>query len=127
MRDQNRVLIVDDNAAARGALVQILAMEGYQVAEASDGLSALDRVTEFRPEVVLCDLHMPRMDGLTFIARARKLGAAFRLVIMTATHDGGDVAAAIGSEYLAKPIDVASLLRVVKETLEAPACAPGVA
>ena len=121
MTDQNRVLIVDDNAAARGALVEILSMEGYAVAEAGDGLAALDQMVDFHPEIVLCDLGMPRMDGLTFITRARQLGPAFRLVIMSATDAGVDVAAAIGSGYVAKPIDVSRLLRVVKETLEAPA------
>ena len=127
MTDQSRVLIVDDNAAARDALVEILTMEGYQVAEAGDGASALDRMTEFQPELVLCDLCMPRMDGLTFITRARKRGSVFRLVIMTAIDGAGDVAAAMGSEYVAKPIDVARLLRVVKEMLQAPARASGAA
>jgi CheY-like chemotaxis protein len=108
-----RILIIDDDAAARSALVEILGTEGYEVAGAGDGFAALATLEAFTPDLVLCDLGMPGMDGITFIKRARERGTSFRIAIMSASYAGRDVAATLGADYVPKPIDVARLLQVV--------------
>ena len=110
-----RILVVDDDAAARGALFEILGMEGYAVETAGDGLSALAKVAAFQPDIVLCDLGMPGMDGVTFIKKANQLGKTFRLAIMSASYAGRDVAVSFGAEYLPKPIDLGRLFEVVSQ------------
>ena len=79
-----RVLVVDDEANARQAIVTILGEEGYEVAEASNGEEALARLGEFSPAVVLTDVRMPRMDGMTLLQRAREQSSDASFIMMTA-------------------------------------------
>jgi CheY-like chemotaxis protein len=67
-----RILVVDDEANARAALRTILSEEGYEIAEAPDGEAGLASLTELAPDVVLADVRMPRMDGLTFLRKAKE-------------------------------------------------------
>jgi CheY-like chemotaxis protein len=110
-----RVLIVEDDSSARGALVEILAFEGYTVEAAMDGFSGLAILADFDPQIILCDLGMPGMDGLAFVERARQGDRRFRLAIMSASHAGGEVAASLGAAYLPKPIDIHRLLDVMSQ------------
>jgi len=64
-----RVLVVDDSAVVRQALLQILGLSGMAVVVASDPLIAMDKMRRERPDVIVLDLEMPRMDGLTFLQR----------------------------------------------------------
>jgi two-component system chemotaxis response regulator CheB len=64
-----RVLVVDDSAVVRQALTQILGHAGMSVAAANDPLIAMDKMRRERPDVIVLDLEMPRMDGLTFLQR----------------------------------------------------------
>ena len=110
-----RVLIVEDDASARGALVEILAFEGYTVEAAMDGFSGLAKLAAFHPQIILCDLGRAGMDGVAFIERARQVGSRFRLAIMSASHAVGEVAASLGAAYLPKPIDIDRLLDVMSQ------------
>jgi CheY-like chemotaxis protein len=113
MADPRRILIVDDDAVARSALVEILTMEGYAVETAGDGYAALEKLSAFAPETILCDLGMPGMDGVTFIKKAKLLAKPFRLAIMSASYAGPEVATTLGADYVSKPIDVDRLLYVL--------------
>src|SRR5262249_60835065 len=62
-----RILVVDDEQNARDALRTILMEEGFEVSEAADGQEALALLPEFAPDLVLADVRMPRMDGLTLL------------------------------------------------------------
>jgi two-component system, chemotaxis family, protein-glutamate methylesterase/glutaminase len=62
-----RVLVVDDSAVVRQTLTMILGQEGFEVTTAADPIIALDRLRNFTPDVILLDLEMPRMDGLSFL------------------------------------------------------------
>jgi len=66
-----RILLVDDEQNARSALRTLLTEEGYEVREATDGEEALALIGDFVPSVVLADVRMPRMDGLTLLRRRR--------------------------------------------------------
>src|SRR3954466_14198906 len=66
-----RVLVVEDDPDVRGSLATVLTEDGYAVAVAADGVSALDEVTTQPPDVVVLDLTLPRMDGWQFLGRLR--------------------------------------------------------
>ncbi len=116
-----RILIVDDEANARRALTQLLGEDGFEVAEAGDGEAALEMIAGFSPDVVLSDVRMPRMDGLTLLERARQQHCDAAFVMMTAF---GSVEAAVramrsGAEnFLLKPLDVDAVSVVIEKVLE---------
>jgi CheY-like chemotaxis protein len=80
------VLVVDDDPASRRALRQMLKKERFEVAEAENGLVALERVARSRPSMILLDLMMPQMDGFEFVAqlRGREEWRAIPVVVVTA-------------------------------------------
>jgi len=116
-----RVLVVDDEANARQALVELLRLEGYEVESASDGKKALDRMAESEPEVVLTDLKMPVLDGLELLRRGKQRWPQTAFVVMTAfgSIDTAVEAIKLGAEnYLTKPVDVAAVSAIVERALE---------
>src|SRR4051794_2217858 len=70
-----RVLIVEDDAAARVGLEQLVKSWGFIAESASDGEEALEKVTSFRPAIVITDMVMPRMDGLALLRALPQVGA----------------------------------------------------
>jgi CheY-like chemotaxis protein len=113
-----RVLIVDDDYGIRDALGQILVDEGHQVASASNGREALDRLRQGdRPCVILLDLMMPVMNGWEFIDRQRhdEELAVVPVVVISADARVSEKATALGvSGFLEKPIDLDRLLDAVE-------------
>jgi CheY-like chemotaxis protein len=71
-RSSGRILIVDDEDLMRKGMRQVLELNGWEVSEASDGLSALASLEAARPDLILLDLMMPRMDGFQLTAELRK-------------------------------------------------------
>src|SRR4029453_11599509 len=116
-----RILVVDDEPNARGALRTILAEEGYTVSEAGDGVEALSVLRNAGADLVLADVRMPRMDGLTLLREARESGIDAAFVVMTAF---GSIEVAVeamraGAEnFLAKPLDERAVLVVIEKALE---------
>lgn len=116
-----RILVVDDEANARTALRTLLEEEGYEVAEAGDGEQALDLLPSFAPAVVLTDLRMPKMDGVTLVQRAREEGYDAIFVVMTAfaAVDTAVKAMQAGAEnFLVKPLDFNAVVVVLGKALE---------
>jgi two-component system NtrC family response regulator/two-component system response regulator HydG len=109
---RGRVVIADDEEAARRSLGQILSEDGYEVALAADGDEALRLVARESPDILLTDLRMPRLDGQELLARVRQGYPDVAVVIMTA-H--GTIRSAVkalrdgAEDYLTKPIDVEEL------------------
>ena len=116
-----RILIVDDDASMRTALMESVRRLGYDVQGASDGADALERVGRFRPWLVLTDLKMPRMTGLDLIKELRMRAPHALIVLMTAY---GTVETAVeamkqgASEYLLKPFSMDLLERVIANLKE---------
>lgn len=117
-----RVLIVEDNAMNRELLDYLLRAYGYQTLQAVDGRIGLDLARRERPDLILCDIQMPELDGLAF-ARAAKADAALRdtpLIAVTAFAMVGDrerVLAEGFDDYIAKPIEPLSLLDAIGRVL----------
>ncbi|HXI58139.1 MAG TPA: sigma-54 dependent transcriptional regulator, partial [Polyangia bacterium] len=117
MENKARILVVDDEANARAALVELLRDEGYLVESAADGFKALGKLEEFAPDLVLTDLKMPGMDGIELLGKVHQHDPDVVVVVMTAF---GAVETAVGamragaSDYLTKPVNVTELSLVVK-------------
>ncbi|GAA2593107.1 response regulator transcription factor [Actinomadura fulvescens] len=115
-----RILIVDDEPAVRESLARSLEFEGYAVAEAADGTAALDRVGRDEPDLVVLDVLMPRMDGLTACRRMRARGARMPVLMLTARDLVGDRVTGLDAgadDYLVKPFELDELLARVRALL----------
>jgi two-component system response regulator AtoC len=116
-----RVLIVDDEKNMRWVLGQALTAEGFDVAEAVDGPSAIDAVTEQEPDIMVLDHRMPAPDGMEVLRKLRAKGYHFPIIMLTA-H--GNVATAVeamkagANEYLTKPFDLEELKLAIDKGLE---------
>ena len=106
------VLVVDDDPDILDAICDILEAEHYRVSRARHGAEALDRVAEERPAVILLDLMMPVMDGVTFASLLRQRPPVADVPILVISADGNPQrAASVGARgYLAKPFDIDALL-----------------
>jgi two-component system, chemotaxis family, chemotaxis protein CheY len=115
-----RVLVVDDSALSRRTLRQILEPAGYDVAEAEDGLSALECYFIEKPDVVLLDLVMKGMYGLEVLTKLRELDADAKVVVVsadiqTSSHDLVEGAGA--KAFVNKPFDRTEILKALTNVL----------
>src|SRR5882757_5857680 len=115
-----RILIVDDEPAVREALRRTLAFEGYETALAADGVAALERTESFRPDAIVLDVLMPRMDGLTTARRLRSTGVTTPILMLTARDTVGDRVTGLDAgadDYLVKPFELDELLARLRALL----------
>ncbi|MBZ5555805.1 MAG: sigma-54 dependent transcriptional regulator [Acidobacteriia bacterium] len=116
-----RVLIVEDDSAARAGLEQLVKSWGFTAESAGDGQEALEKVTTFRPAIVITDLVMPRMDGLALLRALQRDGADVTTLLLTAQ---GSVETAVEAmkegayDYLTKPIDIPRLKILLEKVVE---------
>jgi class 3 adenylate cyclase/AmiR/NasT family two-component response regulator len=117
-----RILIVDDNDANRDILEQRLTVHGYQLLQAADGEEALAVAREHRPDLILLDIMMPKLDGIEVCRRLKSDPALpfTSIILITARTDSKDVVAGLDAgadEYLTKPVDQTALVARVKSML----------
>jgi two-component system chemotaxis response regulator CheY len=115
-----RVLVVDDSALSRRSLRQILEPAGYEVAEAEDGLSALERFFLDKPDVVLLDLVMKGMYGLDVLTKIRELDPDAKVIVVSAdiqTSSQELVEQAGAKAFVNKPFDKPEILKALASVL----------
>jgi two-component system response regulator HydG len=120
-KKSTRVLVVDDEPAARGGLQKLLAAEGYDVDVAEDGVAALAVAAEHPPDVVVTDLKMPNMDGIELMKKLRESDASVPIIVATALGDVNNAVHAMragADDYLTKPIDFDALVVAVERAVE---------
>jgi two-component system response regulator HydG len=103
-----RVLLVDDEAAARAALKTLLESEGYQIEQAADGVAALERMVELPPDIIITDLDMPGMDGMQLLKELRARGADLPVIVVTSATELSSAVTAMragAADYITKPVD----------------------
>jgi len=117
-----KILLVDDSLLARRSMRAILEPVGYQIVEAEDGMTALERYFLEKPDLVLLDLVMRGMPGLDVLAKLQELDRDARVVVVSAdVQDSSREMAEIGgaSGFVTKPVDRAAILKVVADVLGA--------
>ncbi len=115
-----RILVVDDEPVVRENLRIGLEFEGYAVAVAEDGVDALAQVGATAPDLVIMDVLMPRMDGLTACRRLRARDPATPILLLTARNTTGDLVSGLdmgADDYLTKPFDFDALLARIRALL----------
>ncbi|MEV7235254.1 response regulator transcription factor [Streptomyces sp. NPDC051020] len=118
--DPQRILIVDDEPAVREALKRSLAFEGYDTEVAVDGLDALARAESYAPDLIVLDIQMPRMDGLTAARRLRATGTTTPILMLTARDTVGDRVTGLDAgadDYLVKPFELDELFARIRALL----------
>lgn len=115
-----KILVVDDAQFMRMRCARLLAEHGFDVVEAENGAQAVRVYQEHQPDVVLMDITMPEMDGLTALKEIRKLHPNAKVAMLTALGQQGVVLEAIKSgakDFIVKPFDADRVLAAVKKLL----------
>jgi two-component system, NtrC family, nitrogen regulation response regulator NtrX len=119
----SKILVIEDEAAIRRVLTKILSEENetYQVEEAEDGLVGLEKIKNDDYDLVLCDIKMPKMDGVEVLEAIKKIKPEIP-VVMISGH--GDLDTAVNTmrlgafDYISKPPDLNRLLNTVRNALD---------
>ena len=119
----SKILIIEDEAAIRRVLVKILSEESdtYNVEEAEDGLSGIEKIKKEDFDLVLCDIKMPKMDGVEVLEAVKKIKPEIPIVMISG-H--GDLDTAVNTmrlgafDYISKPPDLNRLLNTVRIALD---------
>ncbi len=115
------ILIIDDERAIRKTLSEILSFEGYKIDEAADGEEGLKRFSEKPFDLVLCDIKMPKLDGIEFLEKAREINPDIP-IIMISGHGNIDTAVEAvkkgAFDYISKPPDLNRLLITLRNATE---------
>ncbi len=115
------ILIIDDEKAIRKTLNEILGYEGYKIDEAADGEEGLRKFKENTYDLVLCDIKMPKLDGLEFLERAKEINPETPIIIISG-H--GNIETAVEAvkkgafDYISKPPDLNRMLITLRNALE---------
>jgi two-component system response regulator HydG len=118
----NRVLVVEDDAELRQTITEALKRAQFEVAEAGDGEAALTLIEAQRPDLVMLDVNMPRLDGMGCLKRIKELDPSIVVIVMTAysTIENAVIAIKEGAyNYLAKPIKHHSIVEMAERALAA--------
>lgn len=122
-----RVLVAEDDRALRESLARVLGFEGYQVVLARDGAEALEQVVAEAPDLVVLDVAMPHVDGLTACRLLRQRGFHVPVLMLTARHTVADRVEGLDAgadDYVVKPFALDELLARVRALLRRPTAAP---
>lgn len=117
------ILIVEDDLAIRENIGEILELENFTTLTAADGLQGIQLAREAQPDLILCDVTMPRLDGYSLLSKLRQTEetATIPLIFLTAKAETVDIQAGIGlgaDNYLSKPFTKEMLLNAVTVCLE---------
>ncbi|MEO9022048.1 MAG: sigma-54 dependent transcriptional regulator [Ginsengibacter sp.] len=115
------ILIIDDEKAIRKTLTEILGFEGYKIDDASDGEEGLRKFKEKNYDVVLCDIKMPKLDGIEFLEKAREINSEVPIIIISG-H--GNIETAVEAvkkgayDYISKPPDLNRMLITLRNAMD---------
>lgn len=116
------VLVIDDTEDMRGMIVNLLDHFGFSTAEAADGLSGIAKAVECQPDLIICDVRMPGLDGFQTLSAIREepATATIPFIFLTAAMDKGDMRRGMingADDYLTKPFTAQELLEAVTSRL----------
>jgi DNA-binding response OmpR family regulator len=120
MHMNERILIIEDETPMRTALEDLLESEGYRALTAADGARGLERARAEKPDLILLDIMMPKLDGFALCAELRRLGSAVPVLMLTAKGQIEDRVHGLDAgadDYLVKPFSTEELLARVRALL----------
>ena len=115
-----RILVVDDAAFMRVRAAKVLTDNGHEVAEAENGIEAIKKYVEWKPDAVLMDITMPEMDGLTALKEIRKIDPNARIAMVTAMGQQAIVMQALkdgAKDFVLKPMQADRVLAALAKLL----------
>lgn len=116
-----RILLIEDEPAARDALGSLLAEEGYEVCTAATGAMGLERLGEFRPDTVVCDYKLPDITGLQVLRQIRSRAEnRIAFIFITAASGGEEAETLLQREadfFFHKPLDLQRFRRVLRQVV----------
>jgi len=118
-----KVIFIEDNLEIRENTVEILELAGYSMCAAADGNEGIDMIVEQSPDIILCDIHMPNMNGFEVFwnVKANSTVSNIPFVFVTASAEKKEMESALslGADgYICKPFDSKELLELVFHLLE---------
>lgn len=111
-----KILVVDDEIEACNALKEFLGLKGYEVYTAQDGKTAIEKVRELRPQLILLDMIMPGMHGIEVLKEIKKIDPKIGVIMVTVVTDEVQAKKALqfgAYDYITKPVDLNYLDTVV--------------
>lgn len=119
--DLEKILVIEDNRDSRDILSKLLRMSGYDVVSASDGETGYSTAAHYLPDLIITDIHMPKLDGIEFVKKVRNDGVLARIPILVVTAFGGNMAReavmAGADASVEKPFDFDKFLSTVVELI----------
>lgn len=118
---KRRILVVDDEQTVRNFLQRVLATAGYTVITASDGLEALEKMSQFDISLVLLDVMMPGLDGFEVLDHMRQYEENFPVIMLTGIQEATTKVDSLtlgADDYITKPFSVEELLARIKVKLK---------
>ncbi len=116
-----KILIIDDNESLRYTLESVLEENGFASKSVEDGLKAIEEVRSKQYDLVICDMKMPKMDGMQILAEVKKIDPEIPFIILTAFGDIKNAVEAMkqgASDYLTKPFDNDGMILTLRKALE---------
>jgi two-component system chemotaxis response regulator CheY len=117
----NRILIVDDAAFMRMMIKDILSKNGYEVVgEANDGMQAIEKFKELKPDLVTMDITMPEMDGITALKEIKTMDPNAKVIMCSAMGQQAMVIDAIqagAKDFIVKPFQADRVIEAINKTL----------
>jgi two-component system, chemotaxis family, chemotaxis protein CheY len=113
-----KILVVDDAVLMRMRCTKLLTENGYQVAEASSGIEALEKYREYRPDAVLLDVTMPKKDGIITLQELIKIDPGARVAMVSATGQKSLVMTALkegARDFVVKPFDAERIINAINK------------
>ena len=117
MGKRKHILVVDDDRALRQLYSTALLMAGFAVGTAADGMGALNKIDETRPDLIVLDLHLPRVDGLSVLSELRANSDTWSIPVVVLTGTDYQYAVAQASAILKKPCEPERLISVIERHL----------
>jgi CheY-like chemotaxis protein len=118
---QPQVIVCEDEKFIRWALAEHLRTSGYTVKEAENGLECLKLVEEVKPDIILLDLRMPKMDGTTTLKKLREMGIKTPVFILSGFGGTNSIAEAneLGAQgFIAKPYHLSEISQLLEATIQ---------
>ena len=120
MEEKKKILVVDDDPGIRDSLLAFLSRSGFEVALAQDGQDALDALPKTRPDLIILDVMMPRLDGRETLRRLRREGSWLPVILLTQVGEATERAMALeegADDYINKPFEPHELVARIRAVL----------